>query len=634
MGRFQKSLCLVGLALVPFFVARLALVLIHSESFAVLSAREAALALLYGLRFDLNIILVAMVAPLAMMNLPLPFLGRRWFNGWAWIAFVPLTPLAIVLAGDVIYFGHVQRHLADELLKLGSDFDFVTGEALTAFLPVLLGVLAGMFGLALAWKRVLAGELRPTRFPILTFAVLAAACVVGIRGSIDRKPVGLIDAYRTGSTAFGNLSLNGVFSAYRASSDTELVEYRFFDDATALAQLGLEDGEYPVLRSNPEAEPTNLNLVMILLESWDVKYSDSYDAGGRGVTPNFDALAARGLRFENFYASSQRSVEGIQAILTGVPPIRGMPTIGWGLKLANLTQVGSVAQRNGYETLFVQSSMRRSYRLDAVAKSLGFEHFYGWQDIPMRLDYPPPQTAKWGWDYETLMFALDRIDDFEDRFLALVFTGSTHSPYPDPGPRFRDGEHQAHGERGFADVLRYSDWSLGEFFREAQTRPWFDDTVFLVFSDHVWRSAPTDDIRDEFRIPFVLFAPGRVAPGVETRVGSHLDCLATVFEILGFRDAYATLGRSLLAEETRFALLKKGNLMGIVSDEAAVTHSLETRLEASGTEGKATAEDYDALERRLLASIQLTSELLRSNRWAPGAAAALPDVAAGGRVEN
>ena len=78
--------------------------------------------------------------------------------------------------------------------------------------------------------------------------------------------------------------------------------------------------------------------------------------------------------------------------------------------------------------------------------------------------------------------------------------------------------------------------------------------------------------------------------------------------------------------------LKKGNLMGIVSDHAAVTHSLETRLEASGAEGQARPEDYEALERRLLASIQMTSELLRSNRWAPGAAPPLPDVAAGGKA--
>lgn len=608
---------LVGIAIVPFFVARLALLLFHPKSFAALSAGEIAMAFVNGLRFDLNILLVALVVPLSMMNLPFPFLGRRWFNTWAWIGFIPLVPLSLVLGGDVIYFGHVQRHIADELLKIGNDFSFLADEAFTSFLPALFAVIGAMTALAWAWRWVLSRELRPSRYPMVTIALLATGCAVGIRGTVDRKPIGLIDAYRSGSTAFGNLSLNGIFSASRASAEIEIVEHRFFDDVEALHTLGLEDTTYPAVRRNDDRTPTGLNLVIVLLESWDPRYMNSYDANGSGVTPHFDAFASAGRKFEKFYAASQRSVESIQAVLTGIPPITGVPTLGWGLKLSNITQLGSVAQRHGYQALFVQSSMRRSYRLDAVAQSLGFDNFYGSQDIPMRRDYPPPACAKWGWDYETLMFALERMDAFDSPFISVVFTGSTHSPYPDTGPEFRSGEHQAHGEDGFRDILRYSDWALGEFLREARTRPWYDRTAFVVLSDHVWRNAATEDIRDEFRIPLAILAPGIVEPGVETRVGSHTDLLPTFFDLLGFQEPYAAMGSSLLEDTERFAVMKKGDLMGITSQDGVVTHSLLNRLEASSG-GKGDPLDLDSLERRLLATIQVTSELLFENRWMPG----------------
>jgi hypothetical protein len=73
--------------------------------------------------------------------------------------------------------------------------------------------------------------------------------------------------------------------------------------------------------------------------------------------------------------------------------------------------------------------------------------------------------AKWGWDSETLMFALDRIDAFENRFLALVFTGCTHSPYPDPGPQFRAGEHEVYSRVGWSQRMALSSrpmpWGAG-----------------------------------------------------------------------------------------------------------------------------------------------------------------------------
>jgi phosphoglycerol transferase MdoB-like AlkP superfamily enzyme len=616
LSRLSKSLGLVALGAGIFGLARLALLLLYPASFADLSGGAVVAAFANGLRFDASVLLSVLALPLVMMNLPVRALGKGWFDAWAWLGFVLLVPLGLILGGDVAYYAYGERHLSDELFVISGDLDFLVEEALGMYLPALLGVAGLALGLGWLWRCVLALPMAPARHPLAGLLVLVSLLVLATRGTLDRKPLGLIDAYRDGSTAFGNLSLNGVFSTVhtlrstRSRADRELVAA-----PEAYARLGLEDEPYPLLRRIDVSGATGRNVVVLLFESWDPRYLDSYDGAGGGITPNFDRLAAQGLRYDRCYAASHRSVDAIQALLTGVPPIVGEPSLGWGLRLARVTQLGDIAGRRGYETLFVQSSKRRSYRLDSAARSLGFEHFYGQQDVPIRLDYPD-EPPKWGWDYDTLMFSLERLDEFEAPFLAFVFGGSTHVPYRDPGERFHLRTHSASGEGGFVNLLHYSDWALGEFMDAARRRPWFDETVFLITSDHTSRQAPrSDDLRSRFRIPLLLYAPGFIEPGVDTTVCSHLDGLPTLLELLGFDDAYATFGQSLLHERDGYAVVKQGNVMGIIDDEGSLLHSLEGRLEAEAHSGASA--DLDALEHRLLSFVAVTHRLLRTNRWVP-----------------
>ncbi len=428
MTRFTKSLLFLASGLVLFTGARLALFVIYRDDFSELTGPMIGWAFANGIRFDLQVLLAVLGGPLLLMNLPVRQLGKRWFNGWAWAAFAPLPLLALLLGGDLAYYGHVRRHIADELLLIGTDADFLFDEALGDYLPALLGVLAVSLTIALSWKWLLSRDLRWSRQPMLAASAIFVLLAVGTRGTLDSKPLGLIDAYRSGSAALASLSLNGAFSAYHASSRGGPVAPRFFEPAVAYGELSLGETGYPMRRQLQGARPTGLNLVILMLESWDPRYIDSYSGAGLGITPHMDSLVRSGLKFENCYAASQRSVDGIQAMLTGVPPVLGQPRLGWGLQLANLTEIGTIARGHGYETLFVQSSKRRSYRLDSVAKSLGFQHVYGREDIPLLLDYPQKAAPKWGWDHETLQFALARIDQFDTPFLAFVFTGSTQPP--------------------------------------------------------------------------------------------------------------------------------------------------------------------------------------------------------------
>ncbi|MEW6077818.1 MAG: sulfatase-like hydrolase/transferase [Thermodesulfobacteriota bacterium] len=616
MTRFRKSIVFAGISLLIFSCARLLLLLLYPDTFSELNLPLTALAFLNGVRFDLSILTAIFIIPLGMMNLPLSWFGKKWFDAWAWALFALLIPSVLVLAGDLIYFSFVHRHIADELLLLGNDFGFIVGMASREYLPGLIACLTFALLLGWIWKRVLSVEVKRSGHLFVNFLILVAASLLCLRGSVDRKPLGIVDAYRSGNTAFGTLSLNGIFSAVHSSLERKALDYRFFADNAAYDALGLKNGDFPMLKSFEGAGPSGLNLVFVLLESWDVAFLDSYEGSGQGITPNFDALAAESIKFENCYATCQRSVQSIQSILTGIPPVTGQPEIGWGLEQSNMTKIGKVAKDHGYATIFVQSSRRRSYRLDAVAGHLGFEHYSGQEDIPLKLDYPE-KNPKWGWDYETLMFSLEEMDSKGRPFMAFVFTGTTHAPYADAGQRFVFSGQAKDKEAGFINALHYADWSLGEFMAAARSRPWFDRTVFILTADHAWRSKPGDDPRMDFRIPFIIYAPRLLEPRVVTAVCSHLDCLPTMFDLLGFKEPYAAAGESLLRRREGYALVKKGDLMGIVAGEGSLTHNLQNRLNVQRFSENLPDAYFDGLEKILMSAAQVTGELVHENRWAP-----------------
>lgn len=329
-----------------------------------------------------------------------------------------------------------------------------------------------------------------------------------------------------------------------------------------------------------------------------------------GVTPNYDRLAKEGVQFTQFYAAGQRSIEGIQATLTGVPVFKGVPLLGFGLEVANVTRIGKLAKQRGYETLFLQSSKRGSFYMNKIAASLGFSQYFGMEDMRIRLNYPNPQGSKFGWDYETYMTLFDEIQQVANKpFFAYTFTGSTHPPFarlPAELEKYAyDGKEQA-----LYNLFYYSDWALGEFIDKARQQLWFDNTIFILTADHVY-AGQQGDVRESFHIPLVIYAPKLIKPGVNSYLYSQLDILPTLIDLMGIDDGFSAFGESVFKKHTQEAIANQGGIGVIFTDKAYLKHSWHQRLEAQGDPAT-----LDTLEQRLKSIAQVTVELLHDNTWA------------------
>jgi phosphoglycerol transferase MdoB-like AlkP superfamily enzyme len=305
-------------------------------------------------------------------------------------------------------------------------------------------------------------------------------------------------------------------------------------------------------------------------------------------------------------------MDGLSATLCGFPTLPGTPYLGRGLEQSSLTGLGRLAKAEGYESWFIMSPERDSFRLDAIAALTGFDHYLGAEDIPPA---PPvePRGALRGmcWDHEMYAEANRRLGAAKRPFLAYLYTGSTHHPFFWPGERWN--KHPGDGlENRYLNSLGYGDWALGQFFEAAKESGWYANTIFVVTADHIGGPGyglKRDDPATLHHTPGLVLAPG-LRPGVDRRIASQLDVIPTVAQLAGWGGPQSALGTSLFSDPApgRGALCVQGSLVLRVEDGGYVLHSLEGRVQGSG--------DADAIERRLLSVTQAGYTLLRSNRLA------------------
>lgn len=81
-------------------------------------------------------------------------------------------------------------------------------------------------------------------------------------------------------------------------------------------------------------------------------------------------------------------------------------------------------------------------------------------------------------------------------------TVSNHRPYTYPEGRINIPSHT--GREG---AVKYTDYAIGKFIREAKQKPWFSNTLFIIVADHCASSAGKVQLPvDKYHIPMIFTA--------------------------------------------------------------------------------------------------------------------------------
>lgn len=634
---YSRMLLIFVACMVPFTLIRLVLFVLYHDDFRSLGALQVIEAFAVGLRFDASIVAMVVGIPLLVM-LMLPFRWSHhvyWQRLWGWFIFITLLLMIFMMVADTIYFGTVHRHVGAEIGTIHSDMASITTLALSQYSGALflfsLIIVAGAFFWRYLTHHIPAAPNRiwPRLVSILIGFLLLA--ILG-RGGISGKPISVGEAFFSNSLGQGYLALNGAFAIARALNDSTPPPKTFMPQTLAielthnyLAGKGTPfyNPDFPLYQyAQNRSQANKLNVVVIMLESWGAIHIDSMrkqmNLAPLGVTPNFDSLAQQGRLYTRFYANGQRSIQGAAAVLAGIPTFPGLPFLGEGQEQNRQTFLGELAQSQGYETIFLQSSDRNSLRFEAIAARAGFATYLANEDIP-ELHEHKKAASTWGtWDHNTLQEANKRFVTARKPFLGYIFTSTSHTPWLIPDNRWKKYPDGKDIDKAL-NAIYYADWALGELIAAAKKGGYYNSTIFILLADHTSEFIENiDNHTNLFHIPLLIVGPG-IKSGVDERVGSQFDVMPTIMDLAGWSADYASLGRSLMDNSRlheRAALGVRDNAITWITPKGWLSHDLTRRV--GGSSGLA-AKDLDAMEQNLLAVYQASSRLQLDNQIAPPA---------------
>jgi phosphoglycerol transferase MdoB-like AlkP superfamily enzyme len=276
------------------------------------------------------------------------------------------------------------------------------------------------------------------------------------------------------------------------------------------------------------AAAKRLNVVLVIEESFGSVYVDGLDnRTPESTSPNLLRLAKDGLLFTNVYATGNRTVRGLEALLTSFPPIPGISTVRRSGS-EGMNSLPFLLSSIGYTTAFLYGGRSSFDNMGHYWSTIGFDTVWDQNDIS-----EPGFTTIWGVADEYLFGeALKRMDAMprERPFFLSLLTVSNHRPYVYPDGRIAKAAQQKRKENS----ATYADWAFGDFIERARRHAWFDDTVFIFIGDHGPRVYGAAQVPvPSYRVPLLFYSPRHIAPAVDSSLGSSMDMAPTLLGLLG-----------------------------------------------------------------------------------------------------
>lgn len=631
-GCYSVLALILLITLAYLFLLRLVMIISYGD-LAKLTVQQATQLFLTGLQFDLLVALCFITPQLTHLTF-LP--GKRLITKTSRLLldltwFVAFVFLPFLVIAEYVFFEEFQsrlNYLAFEYIVYPREVCCNIWESYP-ILELLVLVSAMGTGLFVLLRKRFHAQIEsplPFRRRIGFFAaVLAGIMVLWSVTSAESRQI-------SRDRVVNECSWNGLYSfvyyAWTCRFDYNknylTLENREVDQRLRQQVIGpsdrlVENSKNPVDRWVMSGKPRqDYNIVLILEESLGSDFVGQL-GDQRGLTPHFDALCAEGLLFENVYATGNRTARALEAVLTSMPPI---PTESI-LKRDHSDRVYTLAHilaERGYERLFMTGGRGLFDGVRSFMQANGFNHFIEQSDI-----HDPLFANAWGVSDEDLfrkaLGELDQLHQTGHPFFATILTVSNHRPYTYPQGRIPETEQTRQ------NAVKYADWALGYFFREAQKLPFYQNTIFVVMGDHGARVSGSQLFpMSSYRIPLLLIQPGEQKQNQRcSTLGCSLDVAPTIMGRLGgdYRSVFygydilktnREQGRAIMQHNHDVALLNSEDQM-LVLGFGNSAH--EFQLDRNSHQLLQQDQPDREMMHNVIALFQSTYELYYSERWFP-----------------
>lgn len=399
------------------------------------------------------------------------------------------------------------------------------------FFPSLLFLFVAFFVPLLFLKR----EFQPDRNPLPVVLLWCAA---------------LVSSYPLQSLVNYRMELGDGLSLARQKIPTDLVE-------TA-------GGERKLAQQKSETHTqSRKNLILIYAEGLEQLYFDREIFGD--LMPNIRELSEQAHQFTNVYQvrGTSWTIAGFVASQCGFPLVVSNHLAGNSSMASTDNPFAAekclvdILQELGYETVYMGGAPLFFAGKGNFLRAHGYKKVLGRKDLTPLLQDPEYHMG-WGlYDDSLFELALDELEALENGqqpYLLTLLTLDTHHPSGYPS---RSCEKLSDNNDSMSNAIFCSDQLIAQFIRKAMEMTNMEETVIVLFSDHLaLRNNLWDKLqahKNRRRLTWMIFDNN---PGTASdQAATHFDVAPTILEAMGIgSNVPIGLGTSLFAKTESMAI--------------------------------------------------------------------------------
>lgn len=455
------------------------------------------------------------------------------------------------------YYGVIVTYLALEQVNQvtavkNSVFSLMDPYYLLIFIDIIImAVILFRPKKALNWKRE-SSKKENKRLVVALFSISIALCLFNIlpnRASMNE----IVKAEQMGIL---NYEAYMIFS----NKDVELLDPNHITQAKIDTVKKVEQPAAPVLWQKAAGK----NVIIIQMESFQ-NFLVNLKIDGQEITPNLNKLVNENYYFKHFYQQvGQGNTSDAEFVVNSsfyIPP-RGAATMVYADK--ELPSLPKMLKSHGYDTATFHTNVVEFWNRGELYKALGFDRYYdqkffGHEDTVF---FGPSDEQL----YKKTAEELERMSKTGKPFYSHIISMTAHHPFTIPAEKYKMTLPERYENTFVGDYIRsqnYADYALGLFIEDLKSRGIWDDSMILLYGDHLGLpiySLDRDDkelmaeiygreygYTDMINIPLVIASTGITEPKVFDQLGGQVDILPTIANMLGISlDNHIHFGQDLL----------------------------------------------------------------------------------------
>jgi phosphoglycerol transferase MdoB-like AlkP superfamily enzyme len=565
----------LSVALLLLFLSRILIYFFNPSLFSGIGFNHLMYVFFTGLRFDLFTLVIANTLFIVFCSIPLGFKYSRIYQYTLNAVFIITNTAALALNFiDIIYFRFSQKRMTIDIFDYVKENSNEIVSLVSVFIrdfwfPFILWI---FFVVVLIWatRRIKIDYTIRSNYKwrnylddTIKLAVILVAFIIIGRGGFQYRPINIINAGNYTEPKYFPVLLNTPFTLIKTKDQSAIILKQYFSNQGELDKIFTPVKSY----HHQPKDFRSLNVVILILESFTAEHSaflnPDIDTGNyKGYTPFLDSLMSHSLVFKG-YANGEKSIDGIPAILSGIPSLMTGPFITSPYAGDAFNSVASLLKAKGYSTAFYHGGTNGTMGFESYTKIAGFDRYYGRYEYNNENDF----DGKWGiFDEEFLKYTAHQLDEMEEPFCSAIFTLSSHHPYTVPERykgRFPKGTLDIH------ESIGYTDYSLQQFFNRISVSDWFDSTLFVITADHTYQGHYPfyRTSVGKYSIPIVFYQHGEEWKEKDGLTAQQTDILPSILDYLGFNQRFISFGESVFDTTSKhFAISSLSGIYQLIMD--------------------------------------------------------------------